>query len=424
MSTSSGGLWRHPDFLKLWAGQATSMFGSLIGSFAYSLVAIISLHASPGQIAVLNGCNLLPGIAAGPWAGVWADRLRRRPLLIAADLGRAVILGSIPLAALTQTLTMLQLYLVTVSMSVLTMFFGVSFQAYAPSVIGRERLIEGNSILRGTEAVAEAGGFALGGVLVQLLTAPIAIACDALSFLASALSLAAIQSTDTVRQHPARRGERPATRQDIMEGARAVWHDPVLRSLTMTTFVWEMVGSAIGVVIILFFVRDLHLQPLAMGPVFGIGGISAFLGALVASRVVRRWGLGRSLIGSLYFNNLGLLWVVVAGGPLPLILALLAAGQATDGGRTIYEINAVSLLQSRAPQGVVGRVFAVYETLKSSAMLLGLVAGGVLGAAIGLRNVLLLALLANLLVPLCLVVSPLRAIRGLGEESPAEGMVV
>ena len=424
MSISSGGPWRHPDFLKLWAGQATSMFGSLIGGFAYSLVAIISLHASPGQIALLNGCNLLPGIVAGPWAGVWADRLRHRPLLIAADLGRAVILGSIPLAALTHTLSMLQLYLVTVSMSVLTMSFGVSFQAYASSVIGRERLIEGNSVLRGTEAVAEAGGFALGGLLVQLLTAPITIAFDALSFLASALSLAAIRSVNTGTRHQARREERPATRQDIVEGARAVWHDPVLRSLTMTTFVWEMVGNAIGVVITLFFVRDLHLQPLAMGPVFGIGGISAFLGALVAGKVVRRWGLGRSLIGSLYFNNLGLSWVVFAGGPLPLVLALLAAGQATDGGRTIYEINAVSLLQSRAPQGVVGRVFAAYETLKSSAMMLGLVAGGMLGGAIGLRNVLVLALIANLLVPLSLVFSPLRGIRRLAEESPAQSVAV
>jgi len=424
MSTSSGGLWRHRDFLKLWAGQATSMFGSLIGGFAYSLVAIISLHASPGQIAVLNGCNLVPGMAAGPWTGVWADRLRRRPLLIAADLGRAAVLGSVPLTALTHTLTMLQLYLVTASMSVLTMVFGVSFQAYAPSVIGKERLIEGNSVLRGTEAVAEAGGFALGGLLVQLLTAPITIAFDAFSFLASALSLAAIRSADTVKRHQARREERPATKQDIVEGMRAVWRDPVLRSLTMTTFVWEAVGNAIGVVITLFFVRDLHLQPLAMGPVFGIGGISAFLGALVARKVVRRWGLGRSLIGSLYLNNLGLSWVVFAGGPLPLILALLAAGQATDGGRTIYEINTVSLLQSRAPPGVVGRVFATHETLKSSAMLLGLVAGGVLGGTIGLRNVLLLALLANLLVPLCLVFSPLRNIRGLEEESPAESIAV
>src|SRR5947209_3153570 len=200
MSFSVGGLRRHPDFLKLWAGQATSMFGSLIGSFAYTLVAIISLHASPGQIALLNGCNLVPGLIAGPWIGVWADRLRHRPLLIAADLMRAIILASILLAALTNTLTIVQLYLVTLSMSVLTMMFDVTFQAYTPSVIGQERLVQGNSVLRGTAAVAEAGGFALGGLLVQLLTAPITIAFDALSFLVSALSLAAIGPRRAVRR--------------------------------------------------------------------------------------------------------------------------------------------------------------------------------------------------------------------------------
>jgi len=420
MSTPSCGLWRHPDFLKLWAGQATSMFGSLIGGFAFSFVAILSLHATPGQIAILNGCNLVPGLVIGPWVGVWVDRLRHRPLLIAADVGRATLLASIPLAAVTHTLTIVLLYGVAMSVSVLTMLFGVSFQAFAPTVMGRDRLVEGNSILRGTEAVAETGGFALSGLLVQLLTAPITIAFDAFSFLVSAFSLTTLRSPDAGK----RQQDQPMTRGDVVKGARTIWHDSVLRSLTITTFALEVAGGAIGVVIVLFFVRDLHLQALALGPIFGAGGISSLLGAVVTGKVVRCCGLGRSLIGSLYLNGIGLAWVALAGGPLPLVLFMLVMGQATDAGRTIYEINAVSLLQDRAPPGVAGRVFATYETLKSSAMLMGLVTGGVLGCVVGLRNVLLLALAVEVLIPLCLVFSPLRDKQLFMQERPIEGIAM
>src|SRR5947209_13642397 len=136
MSIVPGGVWRHPHFLKLWAGQATSMFGSLIGGLAYSLVAVLTLHATPAQIAALNACNLIPGLIAGPWVGVWADRVRHRPLLIAADIGRALVLASIPIAALTHSLTIGQLYAVATVVSVLTMLFDVSFRSYVPLLLG------------------------------------------------------------------------------------------------------------------------------------------------------------------------------------------------------------------------------------------------------------------------------------------------
>lgn len=420
MSTSSPGLWRRPDFLKVWAGQATSMFGSMVGGLAYSLVAIMVLNASPGQIAVLNGCSLIPGLAAGPWVGVWVDRLRHRPLLITADLGRAAALASIPVAAFTHTLTMPQLYAVAAVMSVLTMLFDVAFRAYTPRLVSSERLVEGNSILQGTAGAAEAGGFSVGGLLVQLVGAPLAVALDAVSFVLSALSLTAVRGQGAPGDTTERRADPSARHRrswhEVAEGVRTLWQNPMLRALTATTFVWEMVGNVIGVVIMLFFVHDLHLAPAAMGPVFGTGGLSSLGGALVAGRLVRRWGLGRTLFGSLFLNNLGLLAVVVAAGPLPLVLTLLALGQATDAGRTIYEINVVSLLQSHAPETVLGRVFASYQTLRSAAMLLGLVVGGALGQTISLRAVLALALAANLLVPLCLLFSPLRATR---EPQPA-----
>ena len=163
MSTSVRGMWGHTDFLKLWAGQTASIFGSWIGGFAYDLVAIITLHASAGELAALNGCALVPGLLAAPGAGAWADRLRHRPLMIAADLGRAAVLASIPVSAMTHTLAMSQLYAVAALVSVLTVLFDVSYRSYLPSLIGRDRLTEGNSKLQATYAVAGVGGCGAAG---------------------------------------------------------------------------------------------------------------------------------------------------------------------------------------------------------------------------------------------------------------------
>jgi MFS family permease len=397
---------RRPGFVLLWAGQATSLFGSLVGGFAYILTAILALHASPVQIAVLNGCTLLPVLLAGPFAGVWVDRLRRRPLLIAADAGRALVLGTIPAAALLGLLTMTQLYLVALAVSALGILFEVSFNTYLPGVVGEDELVHANSVFQGTEAVAEAAGNGLGGVLVQAFGGPAAIALDALSFVVSAVSLGRVRAPDAVL--PRSRDQR-RTALDLAAGWQAVRADPVVLSLTIATAIWEMAGNAVGVVVTLFFLRDLHLQPLVIGPLVGIGGLSAFGGAVLAGRVVRRLGVRWSLIGSLYVDAAGIAAIVVAGGPLPMILLFMVLSQCTDGGRSIYEITVLSLLQQRPDAGTVGRVIATFETVKTAGMVGGLLAGGVLGAAIGLRGTLAVALAAKLLVPLVLLRAPLHS---------------
>lgn len=408
MSGASPRLPARSDFLKLWGGQAASLFGSCIGRFAYDLAAILTLHASPSQMAILNGCILVPPTLAGPGAGLLADRVRRRPLLVGSDLGRGLALASIPLAALFHTLTMLQLDIVAALVSTLTILFDVSYQAYLPSVVGPENIIEANSKLRTTAAVAEAGGSGIAGLLVQLFTAPMVIAGDAVSFAVSALSLASLRNTPEahlVRAHEAHWWC------DLREGIGAIHQNQTVRVLALTAFAWDLVGSTIGVVILLFFVRNLHLAPLALGPLFGIGGISAVVGALLAQRVVRRFGLGCALIASLYFNNVGLLAVIVAGGPLALVLFLVGLEQTTDGGRAIYEIHSMSLVQRSVPLRLVGRVSATILTLRSAAMVIGLVLGGVLGQTVGLRPTLILALAGNMIVPLLLAFSPIRTLR-------------
>jgi len=180
------GLWAHPDFVRLWAGTTTSMFGSLIGQLALSFSAIEFLHASAAEVAVLGACQLIPGFLVSPAAGVWVDRLRRRPVLIVCDLGRAVVLFSVPIAAVFDSLTLPQLFAVAAANSALTVFFGAAYQSYLPTLVKREELIEGNAKLSGTASVAEIGSFSISGWLVQLLKAPGALAIDAVSFVASA----------------------------------------------------------------------------------------------------------------------------------------------------------------------------------------------------------------------------------------------
>jgi hypothetical protein len=327
--------------------------------------------------------------------------------MIAADLLRAGTVASIPLTALSGHLALFQLYAVAAVLSVLGMAFDVSFRAYVPVLLQGRYLVGANSVLQGTSAVTEASGWATAGVLVQLFTAPMAIAVDAVSFLVSALSLASLRSaTDprTMSNH----AEEERTPGGVLEGAREVGRNPVLRALTFSAIVSEATGQAIGVVIMLFYVRELHIAPALLGPIFGVGGIAAFAGSLICGRVIRRFGIGRALIGSMYVKGVGLLAVAAAGGPMPLIVALSVLAQLTDVGWSIHDIAVTTLLQETAPAGLSGRVFATYETARSASMLVGLALGAALGAAFGFRTVLIMAFGVGLLIPLLLILSPVR----------------
>jgi MFS family permease len=366
------------------------MFGSMVGGFAFNLVAILTLHAGPPQIALLNACFVVPGMVAGPWVGVLADRVRHRPLMIAADALRALAALTIPVAAITGHLAIWQVYAVAAVVSVLSMLFDVSFRSYLPALLGKEPLVQANSIMQGTGAVTETTGWGIAGVLVQLFSAPMAILVDAASFVVSCISLAMLRGAPDMRT-PREQTER-RTLHEIVEGAREVRHNPTLRALTLNACLSEITGGPVGVVIMLFFVHGLHLTPGLMGPVFGVGGISALAGSLMCSRAIRRWGIGPALIGSLYLRHLGLLGVILAGGPLPLVVALCVAAQLTDAGWSVGDIATTTIIQTASPDGMTGRIFATYETLRSACMFIGMGLGAILGVAL----------------PLLLVFSPVR----------------
>lgn len=406
------GLWRHPDFLKLWGGQTVSVFGTLITRFALPLVAILALDATPLQVALLGVAEVAPGLVVGLFAGVWVDRVHRRPLLIAADLGRAVALASIPVAALLDALTVVQLYIIAGIVSVFSVLFDVAYLAYLPSLVRRDQLVEGNSKLEASASVSEVAGFGLAGVLVQALTAPVAILVDTVTFLVSALSLTLIRTREVAVRSAGREGEEIASvPREIAEGMRLVWRNRILRALAGATVTRIFFAHIFVAVLLLFLTTDLGLPPAALGFIFSIGGISAFVGAIFVQRITRRWGVGRTMIGSLAASTLPSFFMPLAFGPPVVAGSMAAIPQAFDGAGMAYHINSVSLTQAITPERLMGRVNASMRVAEGCATLLGLLIGGLLGQWIGLRATVFTGMAGSLLSIPWLWFSPVRSLR-------------
>src|SRR6266849_4163473 len=286
------GLWNNPDFVKLWLGQTVSQFGSGITGIALPLTAVLVLAATPAQMGILGALDGVAVLVIGLLAGVWVDRIRRRPLMIATDLGRAFILSTIPLAALLGVLGIGQLYIVAALAGMLTVIFTVAGSAYVPSLIPHESLVEGNSKLGMSDALAEIGGPALAGPLVQLLSAPFAILFDALSFLFSACSLGLIHMPEP---HPTTLQQRKSIWSDLIEGLRLVLKNPLLRSLAGSAGIFSLFGNFVGALYVLYVIRQIDAPPIFLGFLVATGGVSALLGAFMAERVVQRFGLGKTV---------------------------------------------------------------------------------------------------------------------------------
>lgn len=404
------GLWRHPEFLKLWAGQTTSAFGTMISTIALPLTAVLALDATPVEMGLLQAAALVPGFLVGLLAGVWVDRLRRRPIMLGADLGRAALLGSVPAAAALGLLRIEQLYGVAFLAGVLTVFFDVSSQSFLPSLVRREELVGGNSTLTASASVAEVAGFGFGGALVQALTAPIAVLVDAISFLLSALSLALIRTPEpTSTLTP----ERPSAAREIGEGLRLVRDNPLLRAVAGATATFSFFQYMLGAVFLLYVTRELGIEPVLQGVLYAIGGVSSFFGALLAGRAAARWGLGRTLFVTLLVSGLGNLCVGLAGGPIVVVLTFLVLAQLVgDGAETAYTVNQVSLRQAITPAQLQGRMNASIRFVGWSAMLLGTLVGGLLGELIGLRATIFVGAFGTTLAALWVLLSPLRRLHG------------
>ncbi len=413
------GLWRHRDFMFLWSGQTISEFGSIIGRSAMSFVAILTLNATPFQMGVLSATELLPAFLIGLFAGAWIDRLRRRPLLIGADIGRALVLMTIPLAAVLGVLRIEQVFLVAFVVSILTIFFDIAYQSYLPALVGKDDLVEGNSKLSASASVAEFGGFSLAGWLVQALTAPFAILIDAVTFIFSFVSIALIR---TPEPKPAPT-EQMDMRQEIAEGLKTVYQHAMLRASGTAILLLGLSGGIYGSQVVLFMSRELGFTPGILTMIWAVGGGSSFIGAVLAPRFTRWLGVGWAMAAGLAIHAVTMLIILFASGANFVSAVILILQQFGDGFYLIYEINQVSLRQGITAERILGRVNATMRFLAIGGTLLGSLLGGGLAQGIGLRAVLLIGGSLTIVASLVLGLSPLRGLKNTPVLPASEDLV-
>jgi MFS family permease len=385
-------LWRHRDFRLLWAGQTVSELGTQVSFLAVPLVAIDVLHASTFGVGVLSSLQTLPFLLVGLPAGAWVDRMRRRPVLIAADVGRAVALGSIPAAWAVSVLTLAQLYVVSLISGVLTVFFDVAYQSYLPVLVGPDHLVDGNAKLAGTESGARVVGPALGGALVGAVGAATAVLADAASFVASFLSILGIRTHEDPVAPTADDGATRLRRlrTEIAEGLRFVWHEPRIRSVaasTGTSNLFAMMGLSI---VLVFLRRELHLSAGRIGVLFAIGSFGGIVGAVSAARLAARFGVGRTILWSMVVVGIGEVSFPLATRSTATALVI-AGGLLIGAGGVVYNITQVSLRQALCPPRLLGRMNASVRFMVWGTMPIGAFLGGVLGSVIGLRATLWVA---------------------------------
>jgi MFS family permease len=396
------GLWRHPDFMKLWTGQTISELGSRITRDGVPLTAVIVLHAQPSQMGIITAIGAASILLFGLLAGMWVDRMRRRPIMIAADLGRAAILATIPMAAFAHRLSMTQLYVVIALAGFCTVFFDVAYQSYMPSLVERDNLLEGNSKLAMSSSAAEIAGPSLTGILVQLITAPVAILFDAISFLISAASVALIRKPEPPHQ-PSSGQPHP------IAGLRFVFGHPLLRPLALFSVTAFLFLGFLGPLYVLYAIRDLRLTPAELGMAIGMGGVGSMIGATLAPAIGRRLGLGHTFIGAAITMAAAYALIPLAQGPRPMPLIFLIASQLVgDFAFTAYFVNALTLRQSLAPEDMLGRVNAAMQLLTRGVIPLSALASGILAGAIGVRPTITIAVAGILSASVWLIASPIR----------------
>lgn len=403
------GLWRSPDFLKLWVGETISLLGSQTTMLALPLVAALTLNASPIQMGWLGTLQYIPWLLIGLFAGAWADRLRRRPIMIVADLGRAILLGFIPFAALGGFLRIEHLYVIGFLVGILNVFFEVAYAAFLPSLVSREQLVEGNSKLQTSASIAEIGGPGLAGWLIQVVSAPIAMIVDSLSFLVSAMFLSWIR---TPEPNPGAFERRKPIFQEILDGLRIVLKHPILRAFALTSTFSNFFLDVHLALYILYVTRELGIEPVLLGAMYTIASVGGLIGSLLAERVVRWFGIGRVLIGLQILVGISALIIPLAGRQLFVAVPLIAFAQALWGmAAVIFVVNASSIRQAIVTKELQGRVMASMRFLTWGISPFGFLLGGTLGEHLGLQSTLIIAGLGMLSSFIWLFFSPLRSMR-------------
>jgi Na+/melibiose symporter-like transporter len=397
------------DFVKLWAGETVSLIGTQVTQFAMPLVAILTLNASVLQVGLLNALRFVPVIVVSLFAGVWLDRRRRRPVMITCALANACLIGLVPLASVTGQLTFGLLCVVTVLVGSLTVIFDVGALSYVPFLVERRHLPESNSKLQASFAVAGISGPGLAGLLIGLITAPITLSVDAVSYLFSAAGVLSISKMETVPEVPA---ERPSIRRSIAEGFHAVYGSRLLRVLLAQSATLNVGFGAVSTIFTVYAVRVLGLSPAKLGIAIGALAAGALAGALLASRLRKALGLGRTLAIAIVGVSVSPLLLMIPRSASLAAMVVLVAGWLGHGcGISIWNVNTITLRQALTPMQVLARMNATYRMLLFGALPAGALAGGLLGSGLGLRSALVIALIGLTTPLLWIFFSPVFRLR-------------
>jgi predicted MFS family arabinose efflux permease len=410
MSTARGA--DRPGFARLWLGQSVSLLGSQVTLVALPLTAVLTLHARPTQMSALRVASTLPFLLFGLLAGAWVDRHSRLTVLTLSSLGQAVLLAVIPALALAGGLRIELVYVIAFLVGILTVLFDVAYQAILPSLVRSQALVDANSRLETSRSLAQVIGPSVGGLLVQVFTAPIAILADVASFAFAAAALRTIPDPDTA---PAASG-RGSLLDEAWEGLGTLLGQPVLRAISTATTLNNLTVAIATPVLFLFIVQVAQLGPTLVGMALAANGLGGVAGALAGAGAARRLSIPGILGLGLLLGGLGTLLIATAPASAPLNVALVFAGQATLGvGLPFYNVNQVSLRQSLTPARLQARVHASSRTLTWAAVPVGAVIGGVLGEHLGLRPTLVVSGVGTVAVALGTYLGVLLASRRIAD---------
>ncbi|HJQ02896.1 MAG TPA: MFS transporter [Jatrophihabitans sp.] len=417
---STGSIWTDRNFVRLWTGESISAIGNQITQFTLPLVAILTLHASTFQVGVLNACRTAPVVVVSLFAGVWLDRRRRRPILIACSLGNAVLIALVPISDATGLLGIGLLYLVSLAVGVLSVVFDIGVLSYVPTLVERRHLADSNSKLQLSTSLSLVAGPGLAGALVGVLTAPITLSADAFSYLCSAAGLILIDKPEEPPEAP---GIRPSIRSSIAEGLRAVYGSPILRSLLNLAATFNFVQAGFITIFVVYGIRVLHLGPFRLGVVLGAIAVGGIVGAMMSSRVSGFFGIGPTMLVGLSGATLcPLLLLIPRDAGLASMSIMIGAELLYGFGVLSFNVITVTVRQTVTPNRLLGRMNASYRMVLFGMAPLGSALAGVLGQHFGLRTALVIAVLAFPSAILWTISSPVVRMREM-PAGPAEDLL-
>ena len=408
-------LWRHHDFRQLWVGDTVSQVGTQLSQLALPVLAVTVLHAGPREMGLLTAFETLAFLVVGLPAGAWVDRWRKKRVLVTGDAVRALAFGSIPLVWAVGHLSLGQLYAVALVTGVATVFFDVAYQSYLPAIVDGDQVVDGNAKLQASQSVAQVAGPAAGGVLLRVVSAPVLVAVDAVSFALSALFVRRIRHEET----PPPRAERRPLRVEIGEGLAFVVRHPLLVRITACTSICNFASGLVQALFVLYVLRTLGLGTQTVGLVFAVAAVGGLAGAVLTSRIVAVVGEGRTIPVSIAIGGLASFATPLAAlapgtlGPT----AILTLGSVVFWAMVVvYNITQVSFRQRLCPPALLGRMNASVRFIVWGTIPLGGIVGGVLGGAVGIVPTLYVASAIQLAGALPVLLSPLLRMRDLPRE--------